>query len=67
MLETQFADMISLIKNARTAALKTVNAALKAPNGHNSNSLIFQNLMNTKYKPILIAEYKTRLTDKKLR
>ncbi|TCD28165.1 DUF1016 domain-containing protein [Pedobacter psychrodurus] len=28
MLETQFADVISLIKNARTAALKTVNAAL---------------------------------------
>ncbi|QNR86262.1 DUF1016 domain-containing protein [Pedobacter riviphilus] len=28
MLETQFADIISLIKNARTAALKTVNSTL---------------------------------------
>lgn len=28
MLETQFADIISLIKNARTAALKSVNATL---------------------------------------
>ncbi|CAH0133874.1 Endonuclease NucS [Pedobacter sp. Bi27] len=28
MIETQFADIISLIKNARTAALKTVNSTL---------------------------------------
>jgi hypothetical protein len=29
MLETQFTDIISLIKNARTAALKTVKVILK--------------------------------------
>nr|WP_244095070.1 DUF1016 N-terminal domain-containing protein [Pedobacter alluvionis] len=28
MLETQFADIVSLIKNARAVALKTVNSTL---------------------------------------